>query len=119
MLVLVNGGLFVLGLGSISFGPGGSSAGGSAVTLAVPNDSFVPLQGKILTQFYDSTGSLVGNDTAPFDLLPRTVNPVTIDLNMPSQVQGNIVIKMTFDIGVLGYYVPISAGSVTLPGSLG
>lgn len=116
---VVNGTLFILGLGGVNIPPAQLTSGNIGMTLNVPNQSFVPINGRIVTHVYDATtGQLLGTGDNPYNLAPDAVTPVSISIPMNSNAISNNPIKVTMDyyIGAYGYTVPYPYSvSVTLP----
>lgn len=120
LFVVVNGGLFLLGLGSISIPPAQAMGSDVGMTLNVPNDSFVPINGRIVTNVYDAaTGQLLGSGDSTFNLPPSAVSPVTISVPMQAGGISNDPIRVTMDyyVGAYGFVLPfpIRGADVTLP----
>lgn len=119
LFVLVNGTLFILGLGGISIPPVQAAGNDIGMTLNVPNESYVPINGRIVTHVYDaSTGQLLGVGGNSFNLQPNAVTPVAISVPMNGAALASDPVKVTMDyyVGAYGYTLPFPYSvSVTLP----
>jgi hypothetical protein len=120
MLTVLNGGLFVLGLSSIAFPTAQATGNNIGMTLSVPNESFVPINGRVVTSVYDATtGELLGSGDNSFYLAARSTGPVTLSIPMQSTNASGHPIRVTMDyyVGAYGFTLPwpIRGADVTLP----
>lgn len=107
--VAVNGALLVASLTGITIPPSQAQGNALSLVLEVPNHSYVPIQGRVVTNVYDSgTGSLIGSGNNSFALQPGTVNPVTISVQITQKTSNPIRITMDYYIGAYGVNLPFS-----------
>ncbi len=118
LFIVVNVTLFILGLNGISFQPAQSVGSNITITLNVPNDGFVPIDGRIVTNIYDAnTGQLVGSSDSPFHLIPSRVSPVRITMAISGSPSDQLRVTMDYYLGAYGVVLPfpIRAADVTIP----
>ncbi len=118
LFMIVNGTLFIVGLAGISISPATSSGSSISMTLEVPNESLVPMDGRIVTHVYDAhTNQLIGSSDNPFHLKPAQASPVRISMAITGSPSDQIRVSMDYYIGAYGVVLPfpIRAADITLP----
>jgi len=111
----VDAALFTSGLAATSISPGQTSGNTISITLQVPNNGFIPIDGKIKIQVHDAvTGQLIGSGSNSFSLVPGRANPVTISLPITAITQNPVKVRVDYEIGILGVLVPLPGTEVTM-----
>jgi hypothetical protein len=115
-LIAINAALFVTGLAGITISPTQPSGNTIRVNLEVPNRSFIPIQGEVRTQVFDSiTGRTIGSGNDTFKLEPGKANPVAINVQIAESTQNPIKLKMDYSLMLFGVLIHITSTEVTMP----
>ena len=115
LFVAANGALFVQGLGGISFSPASSVGKNIQFVLSVPNGSYVPVDGRVVTRVYDPyTKQLLASADNRFHMAPSATSLVQISMPYTPGPSDQTRVTMYYYIGAFGAYLPFPVRAVDL-----